>query len=74
MGTFRTIYSVLLFATKYTLLCDLESLLASGGDSLEHLMRTHVRFEVTRVPELAEELTKTLNCTCVYGVGGMVCI
>ena len=37
-----------------TLLSDLESFLASGGDCLQHLVRTDVSFEVARIPELTK--------------------
>ena len=45
-----------------TLLSDLEALLASGGNSLKHLVGTDVRLEVARIPQLAEQLAESLHC------------
>jgi hypothetical protein len=39
----------------------LESLLAAKYDSLKHLMRRDMRLEVSGVPELSHQLSKTLN-------------
>ena len=44
-----------------TLLGDLEPLAAAEHDCLQHLVRTDVRLEVTRVPQLAEKFSETLS-------------
>lgn len=44
-----------------TLLGDLESLLAAKDNSLKHLMRRNVCLEVSGVPELSHQLSKTLD-------------
>lgn len=44
-----------------TLFGNLESLLAAKYDSLKHLMRRDMRLEVSGVPELSHQLSKTLN-------------
>lgn len=44
-----------------TLLGDLKSLLAAKHNSLKHLMRRDMRLEISRVPELSHQLSKTLD-------------
>lgn len=40
---------------------DLKGLFAAQHHGLQHFMRRHVGFEVTRVPELAHELAEALH-------------
>lgn len=44
-----------------TLLGDLKSLLAAKDNSLKHLMGRDMRLEISRVPELSHQLSKTLD-------------
>lgn len=44
-----------------TLLGDLERLLAAKDNSLKHLVGRDVCLEVSRVPELSHQLSKTLD-------------
>lgn len=44
-----------------TLLGDLKSLLAAKDDSLKHLVGRHMCLEISRVPELSHQLSKTLD-------------
>lgn len=48
-------------AAVLTLFCDLKPLLTESGHSLEHLVGTDMRLEVTRVPEFTKQLPQSTN-------------
>ena len=48
-------------AMLLTLLCDLEAFLTAQHHRLQHLVRTDVRLEVARVPQLAQQLAEALH-------------
>lgn len=46
---------------QLTLACDLEFLFAAQNNSLKHFMRRNVCFEITRIPQLSNKFTKSLD-------------
>lgn len=54
-------YIYIYFTDFVTLACDLKFLFAAENDSLKHLMWRNVRLKVARIPQLANEFTKTLD-------------
>lgn len=47
--------------SNFTLLGNLEVLLAAKHHSLQHLMGRHVGLEVSRIPKFAHQFTKPLH-------------